>query len=133
VVIEGVVGHKSVVGVRNGFAHTLLLVAPHAVLVEDEEVASLLGNRSLDPYNFTLGDLIEAIRSRYDYVYGVVSIKTRYGDPVNGLEHGETLGYIVDVELFDLFKLGSNVKVVVTRASKIRIANVVEVSQQLEK
>ena len=130
VVIEGVVDHKSLVGVRNGFVRTLLLVAPHAVLVKDEEVASLLGNRSLDPYNFTVNGLLEAIKSRYDNVYGVVSIRTRYGDPANGLEPGETLGYIIDVELFDHFRLGSNVKVAVTRASGIKIVWVVEVGEQ---
>jgi len=127
VVIEGVVDHKRIVGARNGTAFVILEVAPHGVWFTDKEIIPFLNNTSFDPYNFTLDGLIEVIKSRYDEVYSTVSIRTKYGDPVNGLKPGETLAYIVDVKYFDLFKLGSNVKVVITRASKVKIVKVIEV------
>ncbi|RLF25533.1 MAG: hypothetical protein DRM97_01490 [Thermoprotei archaeon] len=127
VVIEGVVDHKTVLGVRDGVVFEILKVAPHGVWFKDKEVISFLGNASLDPYNFTLDGLIEVIKSRYDEVYCTISIRTRYGDPVNGLKPGETLGYIADIEYFDLFKLGSKVKVAITRASRVKIVKIIEI------
>ena len=74
-----------------------------------------------------MNSLIEVIKSCYDEIYCTVSIRTKHGDPINDLKSGETLDYIADVEYFDLFKLGSNMKVVIMRVSKVRIVKVIEV------
>jgi len=125
VIIEGVVDHKTIVGIRDDAGMTIIRITPHGVIVKDKELKSHLINLK----KFTLDEVIEFLQLKYDAIYCTVSIRVITSDPLNNLAPGETLAYIIDVKYFDMLKIGSKVKFTITRLNPLKINEVIEVKQ----
>lgn len=122
--IEGIVDHKTVVGVKDGVAKTILLIMPDGtVIIKDENVKQhVMGT------NITSLEKIKSIlHMYYAKVYCTVSVRTLTGDLLNNLAPGETLAYIVSEEHFDMLKIGANVKFEITRINPLKISKIVEI------
>ncbi len=122
VVIGGVVDHITIVGVRDGASIVVMEITPHGVVVKDEGLRSHLAGLG----RFTLDDAIEFLRQRYNAVYCTVSIRLSTSDPLNNLVPGETLAYIVDVELCGILEAGSKVRFTITRLDPLKISGIIE-------
>ena len=81
ITIEGIIDHKTIVGVKDDAVMAILSITPHGVVIKDEDFKWLLVNAE----KFTLSRVIELLRPKYDEIYCTVSIRLTKGDPLNGL------------------------------------------------
>jgi len=122
--IEGIVDHKTVVGVKDGVAKTILLIMPDGtVIIKDENVKQHVMGANIT----SLEKIKSILHMYYAKVYCTVSVRTLTGDLLNNLAPGETLAYIVSEEHFDMLKIGANVKFEITRINPLKISKIVEI------
>jgi len=124
IVVKGVVDHKTLVGVKNGNAKTLLMITPYGIIINDESVKSYVSGGDI-----LYEELIRNISRYYDEVYCTISIRVSTNDPLNNLGPGETLAYIADAKYFSLLDIGSKVEFVITRLDPLKISRVISVEK----
>jgi len=124
IIVEGVVDHKTLVGVKDDVVKTLLMVTPHGILIKDKSIKAYVSGDSI-----LYERLIENLSKYYDRIYCTVSIRVSTEDPLNDLSPGETLAYIVDIKYSSLLEVGSRVKFVITRLDPIKISRIISIEK----
>lgn len=121
VIVEGVVGHKAVEGIK-GNTHSTILVSTATmnfnseVLVLDKDYDKFFPDKGDMFINKSLEDEME---TKYDKIEYFVSIRVSSRDPVNGVEKGECNIYSVDRSEFNKVKVWDKVKYEVSRWSEL--------------
>ena len=121
VIVEGVVGHKAVEGIK-GDTHSTILVSTATmnlnseVLVLDKDYEKFFPEKGDVFINKSLEDEME---TKYDKIRYFVSVSASSRDPVNGIEKGECNSYAVDRSEFNKVQVWDEVKYEVSRWSEI--------------
>lgn len=123
VIVEGIVDHKAVVGIKNEVTKMILMVTPHGIIVKDRDLERHLTGIE----EFKLSKVINILDMYYDEIYCTVSIRTTTGNPLNGLAPGETLAYIIDEKYFDMLKIGAKVKFKIMRLDPLGISEIIKI------
>ena len=103
VIVEGVVGHKAVEGIK-GNTHSTILVSTATtnlnpeVLVLDKDYEKFFPEKGDVFINKSLED---EMKTKYDKIEYFVSIRVSSRDPINGVEKGECNSYSVDRSEFN--------------------------------
>ena len=126
VVVEGIVDHKGVTGVKDGTLYTILLNADWGIRVEDEDYEKFFSDE--DRNAFIDKSLEDTMKTEYSEINYLVSIRVSSEDPVNNLEEGETLAYFVSRDDFNMLRIGDEVKYEVERFQTATIKRLLEVT-----
>lgn len=121
VIVEGVVGHKAVEGIK-GNTHSTILVSTATmnfnseVLVLDKDYEEFFPEKGDMFINKSLED---KMGTKYDKIEYFVSIRVSSRDPINGVEKGECNSYAVDRSEFNKVQVWDEVKYEVSRRSEL--------------
>ena len=121
VIVEGVVGHKAVEGIK-GNTHSTILVSTATmnlnseVLVLDKDYEKFFPEKGDVFINKSLED---EMKTEYDKIEYFVSVRVSSRDPVTGIEKGECNSYSVDRSEFNKVQVWDKVKYEVSRWSEI--------------
>jgi len=121
VIVEGVVGHKAVEGIK-GDTHSTILVSTATtnlnseVLVLDKDYEEFFSEKGDVFINKSLEDEME---TKYDKIRYFVSVRVSSRGPVTGIEKGECNSYSVDRSEFNKVQVWDKVKYEVSRWSEI--------------
>lgn len=121
VIIEGVVGHRAVEGIK-GNTHSTILVSTATtnlnseVLVLDKDYEVFFPEKGDVFINKSLED---KMKTKYDKIRYFVSVRVSSRDPVNGIEKGGCNSYSIDRSEFNKVQVWDKVKYEVSRWSEL--------------
>jgi len=113
VIVEGIVDHKAVTGIKVDTSYDVLLNAPWGIIIKDKDYARFFSEK--DRNAFINKSLEDEMKTEYSEINYLVSIRVSSKDPVNGLEKGATLAYFVSRDDFNKLRIGDKVKYEVAR------------------
>ncbi len=108
--VNGTVSHKTIGGVRNDVAYTLVSFTPDGLIVKADDLEDLFAG--MDANMTVTTELEKEIRDRGYTIHYVGNVRLSSPDNVNGLKPDDTRGYFVtDVQDFNRLVLDSNVTI----------------------
>lgn len=130
VMVEGVVDHKAVMGVKGDTSYTILLNRPTDngswIIVKDKDYEKFFkGEKNA----FISKSIEDEMRKKYFDIKYLVSIRLDSKDPINGIDKGEALTYFVSREIFNKMKIGDRVKFEVSRSEKCMIKRLIQIEK----
>lgn len=126
-VVEGVLDHKAVTGVKDGTSYTILLNADWEISVKDEDYEKFFSEN--DRNAFINKSIEDEMKVEYSEINYLVSIRVSSRDPVNKIEEGETLAYFATRDNFNDLWIGDKVRYKVARFKTATIKGLVEVTR----
>jgi len=128
-IVEGVVDHKSVTGVKDDTSYTILLNRPSDegpwILVEDKDYEEFFSEE--DRHAVINKSLEDEMKTKYSSINYLVSVRLNSEDTVNNLKEGDTLAYFVNRDDFNKVKIEDEVKFEVSRSAIATIERFLEV------
>lgn len=128
VTVTGVVDHKVISGTRNQTQYTLVMILPWEVQFIDTSLSDLFLHYKVDQTlpNMTIDAGLEQkiLDLGYSEILYQVSIVVSSPDPVNHLEPGDTLGYLVKRSDFNALPFWMTVEFEVRKGDPLHIAEV---------
>lgn len=123
VTLTGVVDHKAITGIANQTQYTLVMITPWEVQVLDPSLSDLFQGEGL---NLTVDEALEGelLNHGYSEIGYQASIRVSSKDPVNHIEPGETMGYLVKRSDFNAMPMGASVEFEVTKGKSLWISHV---------
>ncbi len=107
--VKGQVDHKSINGVLDSTSYTLVMYTPHGINVKNPQIRDLVPENATDLTESQEQVLIDELRGQGYSLYFVLNVRASTRDPVNGMNPGDTLGYIVGQDIFLGFDMGDNI------------------------
>ena len=123
VTITGVVDHKAITGIANQTQYTLVMITPWEVQIIDAYLGDLFQGKGL---NLTVDEAFEQemLNHGYSEIGYQASIRVCSEDPVNHLELGDTMGYLVKRSDFNVLQMGASVEFEVEKGKSFWITDV---------
>ena len=127
VIVEGIVDHKAVTGMKGDTVYTILLNTPWGIMIDDKEYEKFFSEK--DRNAFINKSLEDKMKTDYSEINYFVSIRVSSKDPVNSLEKGETLAYFVSRDDFNKLTIDDKVKYEVARFQTATIRRLLVVTR----
>lgn len=123
VTVAGVVDHKVITGIKNQTQYSLVMITPWEVVVKDASLTDLFQGKGL---NLTVDAALEQemLNNGYSEIGYQASIRVTSSDPVNHLQPGDTLSYLVKRGDFNVLPIGASVEFEVRKGDALHIADV---------
>ena len=123
VTVDGVVDHRVITGIANQTQYTLVMITPWEVQILDPSLNNLFQGKGL---NLTVDEALEQqlLNHGYSEIGYQTSIRVSSKDPVNHLEPGDTMGYLVKRSDFNVLRMGASVEFEVQKGKTLWIADV---------
>lgn len=123
VTVEGVVDHKAITGIANQTQYTLVMITPWEIQILGASVSDLFQGKGL---NLTVNEEFEQelLNRGYSEIGYQASIRVSSKDPVNHLEPGDTMGYLVKRSDFNVLPMGASVEFEVEKGKSLWITDV---------
>ncbi|MDN5295633.1 MAG: hypothetical protein PWP01_1143 [Methanosarcinales archaeon] len=130
IVIEGIVDHKAVTGVKGDTSYTILLNRPAEngswIIVKDKDYEMFFLKKEK---NALISESVEdEMKKKYSDIKYLVSIRLDSRDPINGIGKGDTLAYFVSRDEFNRVRIGDKVKFEVSR-EKCTIRRILQIER----
>ena len=131
IIVEGVVDHKAVTGVKGDISYTILLNRPADsglwILVKDKDYEDLFkGEKDA----FISKSAENEMKKEYSVIKYIVSIRLYSKDPINSINDGETLAYFVSRDEFNKMEIGDKVKFEVSKSEKCTIKRLIQIEKR---
>lgn len=103
VTVSGRVDHKTIVGIKDNTAYTLMVIVPGGFQFDDPSLEDLFLDKDA---NVTIDESLEweILSCGYSEIRYLASMRLATKDPVNDIEPGETLAYFVKRDDFNELK-----------------------------
>ena len=122
ITVSGVVDHKTIVGIRDDTAYTLMVILPGGFQFDEPALESLFLDK--DP-NVTIDESLEweIMSCGYPEIRYLASMRLSTGDSVNRIDPGGTLAYFVKRDDFSALKFGESFTFEVEKSESFTIRN----------
>ena len=122
ITVTGTVDHKTIVGIRDDTAYTLMVILPGGFQFDEPALESLFLDK--DP-NVTIDESLEweIMSCGYPEIRYLASMRLSTGDSVNRIDPGGTLAYFVKRDDFSALKFGESFTFEVEKSESFTIRN----------
>ena len=122
ITVTGTVDHKTIVGIRDDVAYTLVSMAPLGLTVKQQALVSLFADKD---GNVTINESMEweIMSAGYSEIRYLASMRVSTGDSVNHIDPGGTLAYFVKRSDFNALKLTDSFTFKVEKSESATIRN----------
>jgi hypothetical protein len=106
--VNGRVDHKSITGILDNTQYNLVMYTPYGLNV-DTHIKDLIPENATDLTIPQEELLVKELRDMGYSLHFVLNVEASSRDPVNGLDPGDALGYMVGQDIFLRFDIGDTI------------------------